>query len=47
MKKINIDLLIKFLQVRKYYGVPTKIDILASISKTQTRTLTPPNWQWH
>lgn len=47
MKRINIDLFIKFLQSRKFYGMPTKLDILASISKTQTKTITPPHWQWH
>ena len=47
MKRTNFNLLIQFLQCRKYNGVPTVNDIVKAINQTQTKTITPPHWQWH
>jgi len=44
--KINYDLLISYLKLRMMHGIPTKIDILSSVSKTKTRTITPEGWEW-
>jgi hypothetical protein len=43
---INYDLLCEFLRTRVILGIPTQIDILASVQKTKTRTLLPEGWQW-
>jgi hypothetical protein len=44
--KINYELLISFLEKRMMYGIPTKIDILYSLNKTQTRSVIPDGWEW-
>jgi hypothetical protein len=44
--KINYDLLFSFLKTRMIYGIPTKIDILYSLNKTQTRSVIPDGWEW-
>ena len=44
--KINYDLLCEFLRKRNILGIPTQIDILASVQRTKTRTHLPEGWQW-
>ena len=44
--KINYQLLITFLNCRRVLGIPTKIDILASVQRTKTRSVYPDGWEW-
>lgn len=44
--KLNYELLITFLQLRRMNGIPTKIDILSSVQRTKTRTTYPEGWEW-
>lgn len=44
--KINYDLLCDFLRTRTILGIPTQIDILASVQRTKTRTYYPEGWEW-
>jgi hypothetical protein len=44
--RINYNLLCSFLEKRSILGIPTQIDILASVQRTNTRTYLPEGWQW-
>jgi hypothetical protein len=44
--RINYNLFCEFLQRRNILGIPTQIDILASVQRTKTRTYYPEGWEW-
>lgn len=44
--RINYNLLCSFLEKRSILGIPTQIDILASVQRTKTKTFLPEGWQW-
>jgi hypothetical protein len=46
MKQINFYLLVQFMQCRKLNGMPTVNEIIKAINRTDTKTITPPNWRW-
>lgn len=44
--KINYNLFCEFLRRRNLLGIPTRIDILAAVQRTRTRSILPEGWEW-
>jgi hypothetical protein len=44
--KINFELFCDFIRTRSILGIPSRIDILASVQRTKTRTYYPEGWEW-
>jgi hypothetical protein len=42
----NYELLFSFLNYRKIHGIPSKLDIIESVSRTLTRHVYPDGWDW-
>ena len=46
MIHINTRLLAAFISIRLSLGIPTKDEIISRISRTNTHTIYPPNWEY-
>lgn len=42
--RMNIDLLVRFLSLRCYFGSPSRQEIIDAVNRTATRSVLPDGW---